>query len=121
MTDETNALAMEFAVSDWEAVVLRPHCIDCKGSGGGLVAPPVRGHDPETCHLRPSKPRWPEPKHLRYARIALDFDFDDYEQIKYDGPDPSVECSYPPCTNRLRQSIFMGNQWCSKAHREATE
>lgn len=40
--------------------------------------------------------------------------------INYDGPDPSVECAYPPCKNRLRRSDFGGDQWCTKAHREAT-
>lgn len=41
--------------------------------------------------------------------------------INYEGPDPSVECAYPPCANRLRRSDFPGPQWCSKAHRAATE
>lgn len=40
--------------------------------------------------------------------------------VNYDGPDESVECAYPPCTNRLRRSDFPGPQWCSKAHREAS-
>lgn len=41
--------------------------------------------------------------------------------VNYAGPDESVECGYPPCTNRLRRSDFAGPQWCSKGHREATE
>lgn len=41
-------------------------------------------------------------------------------QINYDGPDPSVECAHPPCTNRLRESDFGGLQWCSKEHRRLT-
>lgn len=40
--------------------------------------------------------------------------------INYEGPDPSVECAFPPCTNRLRRSDVGGDQWCSKAHRNAT-
>lgn len=41
--------------------------------------------------------------------------------INYEGPDPSVECAYGPCTNRLRRTEFAdGPQWCSKAHREAS-
>jgi hypothetical protein len=44
-----------------------------------------------------------------------------YVGLNYSGPDPSVECAYPPCTNRLRKADFDGPQWCSKAHRTATE
>lgn len=42
------------------------------------------------------------------------------DRVNYTGPDESVECAYPPCSNRLRRSDFPGPQWCSKAHREAT-
>lgn len=42
--------------------------------------------------------------------------------INYDGPDPSVECGYGPCSNRLRQFevVGYGPQWCSPEHRLAT-
>lgn len=40
--------------------------------------------------------------------------------VNYDGPDPSVECAFPLCTNRLRCSDEGGDQWCSIEHREAT-
>lgn len=39
-------------------------------------------------------------------------------ELNYTGPEPSVECAYPPCNNRLRYSE-VGLQYCSKAHREA--
>lgn len=45
------------------------------------------------------------------------------EGMNYDGPDPSVECAWPPCRNRLRRvggpsmSGADHPQWCSKAHR----
>ena len=34
--------------------------------------------------------------------------------------DPTVECAYPPCVQRLRESSFPGPQWCSKEHRLRT-
>lgn len=43
-----------------------------------------------------------------------------YVGLNYAGPDPSVECAYAPCSNRLRRPEDGGEQWCSKAHREAT-
>lgn len=38
------------------------------------------------------------------------------EPVNYEGDEPSVECAYPPCRNRLRFSEY-GAQWCSKEHR----
>lgn len=41
----------------------------------------------------------------------------------YSGPDPGVECAYPPCHVRLRKADFTfadNRQWCTKEHREAT-
>lgn len=40
--------------------------------------------------------------------------------INYGGPDASVECAWPPCSNRLRRSDAGGPQWCSKRHRLLT-
>ncbi len=40
--------------------------------------------------------------------------------VNYGGHDPSVECAYPPCSNRLRRSDLPGPQWCSKEHRSLT-
>lgn len=47
--------------------------------------------------------------------------------INYDGPEPSVECAWPPCKNRLRRvgppsmSGADHPQWCSKGHRALSE
>jgi hypothetical protein len=53
--------------------------------------------------------------HFFAARAALAG-----EGVNYAGIEASVECAYPPCTNRLRRSNFEGPQWCSREHREAT-
>lgn len=45
---------------------------------------------------------------------------DEDEQVNYLGSGPSVKCAYPPCTNRLAQSDYGGDQWCSKRHRTLT-
>lgn len=54
------------------------------------------------------------------AREATTFD-----QVNYEGPDPTVECAWTPCRNRLRRSHWNhngeGNQWCSPEHRALTE
>lgn len=47
-------------------------------------------------------------------------------EVNYDGPDPSVECALPLCTNRLRRigpPSMSGEphpQWCSMQHRALT-
>lgn len=38
--------------------------------------------------------------------------------MNYDGPEPSVECAYPTCANRLKRSWAGGDQWCSEEHRD---
>ena len=43
------------------------------------------------------------------------------EMENYDGPDPSVECAWTPCENRLRRSEASTAQWCSKVHRRWSE
>lgn len=42
-------------------------------------------------------------------------------EINYEGDEPSVECAYPPCHNRLRKVEGYGPQWCSKEHRSMTD
>lgn len=39
--------------------------------------------------------------------------------INYNGPDESLECAYPDCTNRLRLSDYAEPQFCSREHRDA--
>lgn len=42
--------------------------------------------------------------------------------VDYAGPDPAVECAYPPCHRMLRLNPVFGGegkQWCSKEHRGA--
>jgi hypothetical protein len=42
-------------------------------------------------------------------------------QVNYVGPDPIVQCSFPPCGNTLRRSDFGGPQFCCREHRDGRE
>lgn len=63
------------------------------------------------------------PKSVERARqeiaVRLSVEAAAGEPVDYHGPDESVECGYPPCTNRLRRSSFDEPQFCSKEHRKA--
>lgn len=65
-------LAQRLADDDEERRLRRPRCIDCRGSGGGIIAGPVNGHDPRSCPVGRDYGRvWPDRKHYQHAESAL--------------------------------------------------
>lgn len=84
------------------------------------TAPLTTPHGRELC------PQCVEPVALHNGIKAIDClvqlahaeEAKDWPGINYLGPDPSVQCAWPPCTNLLRRSGGGGPQWCSEEHRE---
>lgn len=81
--------------------------------------PNIRFEDDETItEFRPAPTDTGIPTNRRIARETLAAFAGSVPAINYDGPDESVECAYPGCTNRLRRSVFNEPQFCSRDHRD---
>lgn len=84
---------------------------------GLIEAEPGSAHKVEWTQIHVAVPV----EHAMDVALALGGPLSGRENINYTGDDPSVECAYPPCRNRLRRAEGGGPQWCSKEHRTLTD